>query len=82
VLGALVTSITNALDDPRHRVAAILTFLVVASGIVVLGVGSAFWGLLVGGVTMAWLSWTRKSRVQDTPSDGKSRETSSPPDSV
>lgn len=62
VLGALVTSITSALDDPHHRVAAIATFLVVASGIVVVNIGSAFWGLLVGGIVMAWLSWARKPK--------------------
>lgn len=62
VLGALVTSVTSALDDPHHRVAAIATFLVVASGIVVVNIGSAFWGLLVGGIVMAWLSWARKPK--------------------
>lgn len=60
VLGALITSIVNAMEDPAHRMAAIATFLVVASGIVVLGIGSPFWGLLVGGIVMAWLSWTRR----------------------
>ena len=52
VLGALIASLTGALDDPHSRVAAVATFLVVASGIVVLGVGSAFWGLLVGAVIL------------------------------
>jgi len=60
VLGALITSVVNALDDPRHRIAAIVTFLVVASGIVVLGIGSAFWGLLAGGLVMAWLGFGRR----------------------
>lgn len=55
VLGALITSLTGALDDPHSRVAAIATFLVVASGIVVIGVGSAFWGLLVGAVVLVAL---------------------------
>jgi benzoate membrane transport protein len=65
VLGALITSVVNALEDPRHRVTAIVTFLVVASGIVILNIGSAFWGLLIGGIVMAWLSWNgrRKGRV-------------------
>jgi benzoate membrane transport protein len=61
VMGALISSVVNALEDPKHRLAAILTVLVVASGIVVAGIGSAFWGLLVGGVVMAWLGWTRRS---------------------
>jgi benzoate membrane transport protein len=60
VLGALVTSVVNAMDEPRHRIAAVATFLVVASGIVVLGIGSPFWGLLVGGIVMAWLSSVRR----------------------
>jgi benzoate membrane transport protein len=60
VLGALITSVVGALEHPVHRLAAIATFLVVASGIVVLGIGSAFWGLLVGGVVMAWLGWRRQ----------------------
>ena len=63
VLGALVTSVVNAMEDPRHRVTAIGAFLVVASGIVILNLGSAFWGLLIGGIVMAWLSWNgRRAR--------------------
>jgi benzoate membrane transport protein len=61
VLGALVTSVVGALEQPEHRITAIITFLVVASGIVVLGIGSAFWGLLVGGIVMLWLGWRRRA---------------------
>lgn len=61
VLGALITSLVNALEDPRHRVAAIVTFLVVVSGVVVAGIGSALWGLLAGGIVMAWLGWRRRA---------------------
>ena len=67
VLGALITSVVNALEDPRHRVTAIVTFLVVASGIVILNIGSAFWGLLIGGAVMAWLSWNGRRRARVTP---------------
>ncbi len=59
VLGALVTGITAALEAPEHRIAAILTFVVVASQVKPFGIGSAFWGLLVGGIVMLWLSWRR-----------------------
>ena len=55
VLGALVSSIVTALEDVRHRIAAIVTFLVVASGVVVGGIGSALWGLIAGAITMWWL---------------------------
>jgi benzoate membrane transport protein len=63
VIPALATSVVNALDEPRHRIAAIVTFLVVASGIAVLGIGSAFWGLLCGAVTMGWLGWLRRPEL-------------------
>ena len=62
VLGALLAGLTNALEAPQHRISAILTFLVVASGVSVVGIGSAFWGLLVGGIVMLWLSWTRRAK--------------------
>ena len=64
VIPALITSVVNSLEDPRHRVAAIVTFLVVASGIAVAGIGSAFWGLLAGAITMAWLGWVRRPKVR------------------
>lgn len=60
VLGALITSIVNALDDAAHRVTAIITFLVVASGIAPFGIGSAFWGLAVGALVMLWLRPRRR----------------------
>ncbi|HOW01460.1 MAG TPA: benzoate/H(+) symporter BenE family transporter [Rhodoglobus sp.] len=60
VLGALITSIVNALEQPEHRVAAIVTFVVVVSGIVIAGIGSALWGLAAGGLVMAWLGWRRR----------------------
>nr|WP_279348786.1 benzoate/H(+) symporter BenE family transporter [Salinibacterium sedimenticola] len=60
VLGALISSITSALAQEPHRVSAIATFLVTASGVTVLGIGSAFWGLLVGAIIMGWLAWRRR----------------------
>ena len=62
VLGALVSSIVSALEDVRHRIAAIVTFLVVVSGVVVGGIGSALWGLVAGAITMWWLGWVRPAR--------------------
>ncbi|MFF2390364.1 benzoate/H(+) symporter BenE family transporter [Agromyces sp. NPDC058104] len=55
LLGALVTALTTALEAPGQRITAIGTFLVTASGVAVAGIGSAFWGLIVGGVLMLWL---------------------------
>ncbi|GHD82614.1 benzoate membrane transport protein [Salinibacterium amurskyense] len=67
VIGALITSVRTALDAPEHRIAAIATFLVAASGITVIGIGSAFWALIVGAIIMAWLGWRRKTGVTATP---------------
>ncbi len=66
MLGALVSSIAASLEQPENRIVAIVTFLVVASGIVVVGIGSAFWGLLVGGIVMLWLGWRRRRTAQKT----------------
>lgn len=61
LIGAFVTGLTAALEEPDHRLVAAITFVVVASGIVVAGIGSAFWGLVVGGAAMAWLGWRRRA---------------------
>ena len=49
---ALLSTIANALHtamaDARAREAAVITFVVTASGISLFGVGAAFWGLLAG----------------------------------
>ncbi|WP_290807215.1 benzoate/H(+) symporter BenE family transporter [Herbiconiux sp.] len=60
LLGSLVTAVAAAIEVPAHRIPAIATFLVTASGIVVVSIGSAFWGLLVGGVVMAWSAFPRR----------------------
>ncbi|CAM5793218.1 benzoate/H(+) symporter BenE family transporter [Castellaniella caeni] len=50
LLGTLSTSIHDSLQAPEHRDAALVTFLATASGMSLLGIGSAFWGLVLGGV--------------------------------
>jgi benzoate membrane transport protein len=62
MLGALVSSIAASLAEPDNRIVAILTFLVVASGVVIVHIGSPFWGLVVGGIVMLWLTWHRRRR--------------------
>jgi benzoate membrane transport protein len=56
LLGAFVNAISSAVQRPETRVPGAITFLVVGSGIAVAGVGSAFWGLLVGGVALLLLT--------------------------
>ncbi len=48
LLGTLGASLAGALADEEGREAAVVCFLVAASGITVLGVGSAFWALVAG----------------------------------
>jgi benzoate membrane transport protein len=62
LFGALASSVTSALEEPAHRLVAIITFLVVVSGVTIAGIGSAFWGLAVGGIVMLWLGWRRRPK--------------------
>jgi benzoate membrane transport protein len=62
LLGALIVALTAALEEPQHRIVAIVTFLVAVSGVSVAGIGSAFWALVVGGLVMLWLlPWRRRA---------------------
>lgn len=63
LMGTIVNSISSAVETPELRLPAIVTFLVGASGIVVAGVGSAFWALVAGLVVWLWLGWRKKANV-------------------
>ncbi|CAA9264693.1 MAG: Benzoate transport protein [uncultured Craurococcus sp.] len=52
LLGAFGNAIQGAVAVPRQREAAVITFLVTASGLSVFGVSGAFWGLLAGGAML------------------------------
>lgn len=52
LFGAFSTGIVSAFEVPETRLTAAVTLIVVASGVVVLGIGSAFWGLVVGALVM------------------------------
>lgn len=56
LLGTLAGSLQRALAEPAQRDSAIVAFLITASGISLLGIGSAFWGLLGGMLTFLILS--------------------------
>jgi benzoate membrane transport protein len=58
LLGTMASGLAVAFKDEQHREAALLTFLVTLSGVTVAGVGSAFWGVVVGGLAQ-WL-WARR----------------------
>jgi benzoate membrane transport protein len=59
LLGTMASGLAVAFKDERHREAAVLTFLVTLSGVTLMGVGSAFWGVVVGG--LAQCLWTRRN---------------------
>lgn len=48
LLGTIGNGLAVALRDESHREAALVTFLVTLSGVVIAGVGSAFWGVVAG----------------------------------
>ncbi|MEM7318464.1 MAG: benzoate/H(+) symporter BenE family transporter, partial [Pseudomonadota bacterium] len=50
LLGVFANSTVAALEPVRYRQAAAITFLVTASGISILGLSAAVWGLLIGGL--------------------------------
>ncbi|MBB6056018.1 benzoate/H(+) symporter BenE family transporter [Tolumonas osonensis] len=52
LFGTIGASLHAALHDAHQREAALLTFLVTASGLTLWGIGSAFWGLVAGIVVM------------------------------
>ncbi len=54
LLGALTGSIIGALEVESEREAAVVTFLITASGMTFFGIGGAFWGLLAGGALYLW----------------------------
>jgi benzoate membrane transport protein len=52
LLPTIANSLHQALQEPTQRDAAMVTFLVTASGITLAGVASAFWGLVLGLITL------------------------------
>ena len=53
LLGAFGGALMAAVANPDSREAAIVTFLVSASGLTIWSIGGAFWGLLAGGTMLA-----------------------------
>jgi benzoate membrane transport protein len=58
LLSTIANSLYTAVSDSASREAAVITFVVTASGISLFGIGAAFWGLVAG--VIANLVFTRK----------------------
>ena len=48
LLGAIAGNLFSALEEPSHREASLITFVVTASGMSLFGLSSAFWGVVIG----------------------------------
>ncbi len=53
LLGTIGSGLHGALSDDKNREAALITFLVTLSGVVVAGIGAAFWGVVAGLLAMS-----------------------------
>jgi benzoate membrane transport protein len=59
LLSSLASAAGNALSEEEMRLPAILTFVTTASGVIIIGIGAAFWGLVAGLALMVILRWRR-----------------------
>jgi benzoate membrane transport protein len=66
LLGSIAGGLAVAVRDDAQREAALITFLVTLSGLSLGGVGSAFWGLVAGGLALFVQQW-RPRRRRDPP---------------
>lgn len=59
LLGAFGAALLGAVSVPEDREAAVITFVVTASGLTFYGISGAFWGLIAGGLVLALTRWKR-----------------------
>jgi benzoate membrane transport protein len=60
LFASIIGGLTQAMSEPSEREAALVTFLVTASGMTLFSVGSAFWGIVAGLLTLAILKGGRR----------------------
>ncbi|MEN5201176.1 benzoate/H(+) symporter BenE family transporter [Pseudomonas wadenswilerensis] len=60
LFGSIMNGLTVAMNEAKEREAALITFMVTASGFTLFSIGSAFWGIVAGVLTLMILNW-RKS---------------------
>lgn len=71
LLGTMATSLSASVADESSRLPAAITFVVAASGVTVLGVGSPFWALLAGSAAWMLLRPARNQRpTENQPTEG------------
>jgi benzoate membrane transport protein len=52
LLGTISSSLSTALAQESERIAAMITLITTASGVALWGIGSAFWGLVLGALAL------------------------------
>ena len=57
LFGSIINGLTIAMSEAKEREAALVTFMVTASGMTLFSVGSAFWGIVAGVLTLMILNW-------------------------
>lgn len=62
LMGAITSNIMGAVSEADHREASIITFLATASGMSFYGLGSAFWGVVIG--SLAYLVLHKPVRLR------------------
>jgi benzoate membrane transport protein len=72
LFGTIANGLTVAMANEKQREAALITFLVTASGVSLFGIGTAFWGLVAGGLALLVFNWRWK---QSAAIDTDARET-------
>ena len=56
LFGSIINGLSIAMNEPKEREAALITFMVTASGLTLFSIGSAFWGIVAGVLTLLILN--------------------------
>ncbi|KQX81330.1 benzoate/H(+) symporter BenE family transporter [Streptomyces clavifer] len=73
LFGALAAGLTGAVREDKDREAALITFLATASGVTLFGIGSAFWGLVLGVAAHVALNGRLRRGAAPSPADRPTR---------
>jgi len=62
LVGPFINALSASVSEDQYRFAAVITFLVTASGLSLFGIGSAFWGLVAGLAIAGLEAMSRRGR--------------------
>lgn len=63
LLGSFSNALSISVSVPAERLAAVTAFAVTASGVVLAGIGGAFWGLLAGLIVYSLETWKSSKKI-------------------